>query len=223
MFTSSADVFRIRQATGDLLAYARSVPDATKSRLAAGFPSGGGAGSLTALLGRDGRFQMPEEEAIHSAVQLAASLPDDDFPVFTLATALILADALLRSEADDQFWSWEAFHDQYALADAPVRAALVNGFRALSAARTVRFDPPIDPALAFSHDRDDVLAALDLAGRDALTRAILADFPASIIGTLWHEATAPNPVDLLAFRYFYEREAGIDPPDPTSARLIPWP
>lgn len=223
MFTSSADVFRTRQAKGDLLGYARSVSDATKHRLAAGFPSGDGAGSLSALLSRDGRFDMPADEAIHSAVQLAASLPDDDFPVFTLATALILADALQRDEADDLFWSWEAFHDQYALADPPVRAALVCGFRALSNSRKLTLEPEIDPAHAFSHNRDDVLAALDLAGRNALIRAVLADFPAGIIGTLWHEAIKPDPVDILAFRYFYEREAGLDPPNPKTEKLIPWP
>ena len=225
MFTSSADVFRTRQALGDLRAFVARAPEETRARLIAGMPpSGGPAVDLLARVERDGlRFNHPDDAELHSSVLLAAAMPDDDFPVFLLATAFALAD-LMQSDAapDTLFWNWDAFHDQYVTADAPARAALLNGFRVAELAGRVALEPRIDPKHCLRVDRETLLEQLEQAGERGLHASVLTNAVATDVGRLWVEAESLSGPATSAFRYFYEREVGLAPPSPETAPLIPF-
>lgn len=225
MFTSSAAVFRTRQAIADLRSLIRRTPEETRSRLIAGFPSSAGDcdGILDRIVADGVRFRHPDDFEVHTSVLLAAALPDDDFPVFVLATALVLTDILQADDPPDTlFWNWNAFHAQYALADAPVRAALMNGFRVAELAGRIELDPPLSPEDCLTVSRDAVLSELDGSGERALIAAILSDVDARQAGLLWSRADTVSGSAVTAFRYLCEREEGLAPPDPSSAALIPW-
>ena len=225
MFTSSADVFRTRQALGDLRSFIRRAPEDTKARMIAGFPSstGDGAAVVARLLSEDVKFRHPQDFEVHTSVLLAAALPDDDFPVFLYATALVLSDMLQADDPPDPlFWNWNAFHAQYALADPPVRAALMNGFRVAELAGRIELDPPLDPNLCLTLSRDAVLSVLDGSGERALLAAILSETSAEDAGRLWSHTDTVSAPALAGFRYLCERPKGLAPTDASSAALIPW-
>lgn len=225
MFTSSADVFRTRQALGDLRTFIRRAPDDTKARLIAGFPPSAEPGTdvLARFLSDGGRFRYPADLEVHTSVLLAAALPDDDFPVFLFATALVLTDMLQADDPPDTlYWNWEAFHAQYALADAPVRAALMNGFRVAELAGRVVLEPALDLSLCLTASRDQVLSTLEGSGERSMTSAILAGADPDEAGRLWSVQDSVSAPAVAAFRYLYEREEGLAPPAPDAAPLIPW-
>lgn len=225
MFMSSADVFRTRQALGDLRSLICHTPEETRSRLIAGFPpSTGDGGRILDRIVADGvRFRHPDDFECHTSVLLAAALPDEDFPVFILATALVLSDMLQADDPPDTlFWNWNAFHAQYALADPPLRAAVMNGFRVAELAGRVELDPVLNPADCLRDSRDGVLSELDGSGERALTAAILSEVDAREAGRLWSVAETVSGPAVAAFRYLCEREEGLAPADPSSAALIPW-
>ncbi len=225
MFMSSADIFRTRQALGDLRAFVRRAPEETKSRLIAGFPSSAGPGGdvLDRIVADGVRFRHPADFEVHTSVLLAAALPDDDFPLFLYATALVLTDMLQADDPPDTlFWNWEAFHAQYALADGPTRSALMNGFRVAELAGRTELDPAPDPAFFLTNSRDTVLEILDGSGERALVAAITAEVDAAAAGQLWTHADAVSGPALAAFRYLYERDAGIGPAAPDTVPLIPF-
>ncbi len=160
---------------------------------------------------------------MHTSVLLAAALPDDDFPVFLYATALALTDMLQADDPPDTlYWNWEAFHAQYALADGPVRAALMNGFRVAEMAGRVELEPALDASQCLTATREQVLSMLDGSGERALTAAILADVDAVAAGRLWSVVESVSSPALAAFRYLYERRDGLAPPAPEGAPIIPW-
>lgn len=225
MFTSSAEVFRTRQALGDLRSFAARAPEETRARLIAGFPPSAGDGTaFLRRLGADGgRFRHGSDGEVHASILLAAALPDDDFPVFIYATALVLCDVLQSDDAPDTlYWNWEAFHDQFAMADAPARAALMNGFRVAELAGRVDLDPALDPALCLRRGRDAVIAELDGSGERGLLAAMLSEAAPEVVGRMWGEAESVSAAALSAFRYFHERPAGLAPPAPEAAPLIPF-
>ncbi|MBT8413913.1 MAG: hypothetical protein KJO30_06225 [Boseongicola sp.] len=225
MFMSSADVFRTRQAIGDLRSLIRRTPEETRLRMIAGFPSSAGNGDdvLDRIIADGVRFRHPEDFEVHTSVLLAAAMPDDDFPVFVLATALVLTDILQADDPPDTlFWNWNAFHAQYALADPPLRAALMNGFRVAELAGRIELDPPVKLADCLTVSRDGVLSELDGSGERALIAAILSEVDAKEAGVLWSRADTVSGPAVTGFRYLCERPEGLVPGDPSSAALIPW-
>ena len=216
MLSRNAKIFRTRQATSDLLAFIQRAPEATKSRLLAD-----GTTFVDAFSKSGGRFSFPADQDRHGGVLLAAALPDDDFPAFLLATAVLLADLLQNDSAPDNlFWNWEAFHAQYALADPAPRAALCNGFRALQQSGRVDFDPVPEDALCLSRDMLTVLNDLD---DGAIKSAIEQYATAQSSGRLLGEPERMSNAERAGLRYLYERPEGIAPPEPTTAPLLLWP
>lgn len=85
--------------------------------------------ALRAMIAGDMRLPRNESEDLHPCLLLAAAHPEADETAFEAATALLLADRILRGVGrDDLFWHWDAFAMHYRAADAPVRAALMQGF-----------------------------------------------------------------------------------------------
>ena len=229
MFTSAADVFRKRQAIGDLRAYVRAASDITWLRVAAGLPASSAEPAARAYHriteGQGCRFRFPRDRDSHVAILLAAALPEDDFPAFLLSTAILLADLLQDSESPDNlFWNWEAFHQQYALADPPVRAALHCGFRAASQAGILSPDPPLPGAACLTLDRASVLEVLAAAGETRLARAVFAEVPAEEAGARWDDASSArlSAAQATGFRYLAERPEGMAPVSPAGAPVVPW-
>lgn len=225
MFTSSADVFRTRQAIGDLRSLIRHTPEETRLRLIAGFPTSVGDGDriVERIVAEGVRFRHPDDFEVHTSVLLAAALPDQDFPTFIFATALVLSDMLQADDPPDSlFWNWNAFHAQYALADPPLRATVINAFRVAELAGRVELDPDLKPADCLRVSRDSVLSELDGSGERALLAAVLSEVDAREAGRLWSGVDTVSAPALAAFRYLCEREEGLAPPDPSSAALIPW-
>lgn len=207
----SADVFRIRQALGDLRAETRAVSSDVLARIA------GNGGNLDPLelvrrVAEDElAFTLPRDEDLVFAVLLAAALPDDDFPAFAHATVLLLIDRLSAGGSrDDLYWNWDAFADQYRLAEAQTRAAIMGGFRALTLSRGLWLsNPPTErDCLTLIDDRPDEAA---LSAEDA--------------GALWQARSRQDaPLtreERRVFRFLVEREAGMAPSDPEAAPLVP--
>lgn len=222
---SAADVFRTRQAVRDLKGFILSSSNATLARLAAGVSDSRetlSVGDFRRWLDTNGcRFSFPDDEPIYTAILLAAALPDDDYPAFTLATALLLCDALQDGDgSDDLYWNWVTFAPQYRMADAPVRATLMNGFRALN--RSGRADLGRGPTDAdcLSRTRSEVLG---LVGSDASLAALIeGDASGEAVGKRWTATQALSQTALRAFRYLYERPSSIAPPAPENVALLPW-
>ncbi len=220
MFTSSAEVFRTRQAVRDLVEVVRHHRNAVERLAEAG-------AALHALdVQSFGRGLMAVDQTrLNTAILLAAATPDEDFNAFIGATALALSDRLqLGWLEDDLYWNWNAFRDHYKLADPSVRAALMNGFRTLHLIRRVNLsDPPTD-AECLTRGVDVVLPALRANRLDSLAHALQSDISAHEAGRLWAEFMSDDmtwPVR-AAFRYLYERTQSISPDNPDSALLIPW-
>lgn len=225
MFTSSADVFRTRQALGDLRSLIHRTPEDTRARMIAGFPASvrDGAGVLARIFSDGMRFRHPDDFEVHTSVLLAAALPDEDFPVFLFATALVLTDMLQADDPPDAlFWNWNTFCGQYALADARERAALMNGFKVAELGGRIELDPLLEAGHCLTQSRDNVLAALDGSGERALIAAILSEADAAAAGRLWSGTEIVSGPALTGFRYLYERPEGLAPQSASSAALIPF-
>jgi len=127
--------FRPLQAAHDLVRIARRAAQDTVVRLAKGVPSAELSTAeaihfLSALIHEThGRIETDEQVRLHETLLLAATLPDDDYGCFELATVLLLADRLQGGRGEDTlYWHWDALAEHYRLAPPPVRAAVVNGF-----------------------------------------------------------------------------------------------
>lgn len=225
---SAADVFRTRQAVRDLKGFILSATDATIDRLAAGIP----ASSMKAerrtnemrrwIEESDFRFSFPEDEPVYTAVLLAAALPDDDYPAFTIATALLLVDALQDGDgSDDLYWNWVTFAPQYRMADAPVRAALMNGFRALHKTGRANLGTGPSDRDCMTRTQSELLRILK-SDDDDLTDLIAGNISGETAGRRWAATQALSQSALRAFRYLYERPSSIVPETPEAASLLPW-
>lgn len=223
MFTSTAGVFRIRQVASDLTSYVSSdgrnafrrvVPVKEADRL------------LDRILFRQcGRMSFPEDEAFHGDILLAAALPDDDFPAFTAATALLLLDRLSGGDGqDDLYWNWDAFADHYRLADPKIRAVLMNGFRAAveKGAADLAYMP--DPADCLSEEPAAITDRLEREGEREVALALQAEPTPEEAAELWVRLAkrTPGPAVMAAARYLYERPQSLAPEDPLAAPIIPW-
>jgi hypothetical protein len=221
MFTSTADVFRTRQALRDLL----EVVHQNREVIFRPGLTGAERDAIEKILNRNCRIVATDDARAYSEIRLAAAMPDEDFAGFIAATALLLADRLQQGcGADNLFWNWDAFRDHYMLADPPVRAALMNGFRLGDILGRVSVgDPPSEQA-CLTLTRGDVVASLRLDGAIELARAIEAGVPAREAGEIWARS-AKGTLDwheLAAFRLLYERPESMSPPRPDETPLIPW-
>ena len=168
-----------------------------------------------------GRFSFPEDEPVYTAILLAAALPDDDYPAFTVATALLLSDALQDGDgSDDLYWNWLTFAPQYRVADTPVRAALMNGFRALHRSGRVPLGTGPSDADCMSRTRSETLSLIQ---SEAVHAALLSEeISGETAGRHWASAGALTQSALRVFRYLYERPSSIVPITPEDAALLPW-
>lgn len=84
---------------------------------------------LSAMVGTDMRLPASVAEDLHPCLLLAATHPEQDGPGFEAATALLLGDLISGGLGpDDLAAHWDTFAMHYRAADAPVRAALMQGF-----------------------------------------------------------------------------------------------
>ena len=230
MFTSSAGVFRIRQSVADLRSYLRQSGRPVRERLARSFRDGIAPPAAEERLSRvidlqGGRFQMPGDASVHEVCRLAAALPSDDYPLFTFSTALLLLDRLQSQQSDDDlYWNWESFREEYALADPPVRAALMNGFRVGAETGRVQIDIPPGVEDCQTLSQAEVLSRLRTSDADDLRTYLLSNPTAEVAGRAWARIASepPTALQIMTFRYLYERPESISPDRASDAPLIPW-
>ncbi|MEL6516895.1 MAG: hypothetical protein AAFQ39_04205 [Pseudomonadota bacterium] len=213
--------FRTQQAVADLQALARAASSETVTALANASPVPGAKGVLSALISQAGcRFNGPDAMALHPALTLAATLPDDDFDGFLLATAILIADRLQRGGGrDDLFWHWDAFRARYRAAPDRRRAAIFRGFEQLDAVGLVAlFDKPEPRELARIRPDAVVAQLTDCSDPDAgLVLAALQDWRAvEDAAALWDRrggglVAARAQAMLAGFRHLYETQAQFAP------------
>lgn len=220
MFTSSAEVFRTRQAVYDLLEVVRLHRDAVV-RIGS---STADSATIEAIMTNGGRITQAMSRS-YSSILLAAALPDEDFNAFVGATALLLADRLQHGFGeDDLFWNYEAFRDHYRLADAPMRAALMNAFRLAHERGLCTLETVPAEEVCLTRPRSDVLQMLEAAQLGALYDAIRSDASADLAGALWAKVGGQNLsyAERAGFRYLYERPTSLTLDDAYNAPLIHW-
>ena len=221
MFTSSADVFRKRQAVRDLID-AVHAHRAAMQRLGT---TGAEREAIAHLMATGCILNLPDHTRANDQLLLAAAMPEDDFPGFVAATAMLIASRLqFGAGEDDLYWNWDAFRDHYRLADPPVRAALMNGFRLMHRMELVTLDAAPSDTDCLTRGSEDVIATLETSGKFELSRCIGAQLSPRDAGRLWR-AAAGDKLDwqsVSGFRYLYERPASIAPREPGMTALIPW-
>lgn len=154
--------FRTAQVVSDLRCVARQGDLATLAGISAGVPNADAGDDLVRLIHAEGcRIATDGTARLHAALVLAATLPNDDFSAFVVATATLLADRLQDGGgSDDLFWHWDAFREHYAIAPPPVRAAIMQGYAAQNALGLVALlDPPSVDDLT-TEPGTDILEAL---------------------------------------------------------------
>lgn len=221
MFTSSAEVFRTRQAVRDL---AEAVGQHREAVQALGI-TGADQHFLSQSIVNGCRIDITDNKHVLSALLLAAALPDEHFSAFIGSTALLLADCLQSDTGLIELkWSWEAFHDHYRLAGPPVRTALMNGFRLLAEKEQIELVQPPEAQDCLTYGAEDILDTLSSVGAQELGDAVRADVSAADAGRLWWNVNParPNWQMLAGFRYLYERPLSMSPTEPETAPLIPW-
>lgn len=223
MLISAADVFRTRQVVSDLTAYVSSAGRGAFCRAVSEEDPDGFLDRI--LYAQGGRFLFPRDETHHGEVMLAAALPDEDYPAFTCATAMLLLDRISGGAAeDDLFWNWEAFSDHYRLADPPVRAVLMNGFRLSAEMGRASLAEMPDPTDCLSNPPEEVLVLLRKAGENGMADAIETGADATTAArflTILAQGE-PTQTQLVGLRLLYERPASVAPDEPETAPLIPW-
>ncbi len=181
--------FRTLQTILDLRQVAASASPMTRHRIAAGVspaqcnPDHARAHVDTLIFEERCRISSPETAELHPAILLIATLPDDDFDAFLASTAILVADRLQGGRGkDDLYWHWDAFHGHYGMAPAPIRAAILQGYRAMMKLGLMQHDQAPEDHLACSARPADVMNALlqvlARAGEDTLAE-IAATGPAS--------------------------------------------
>ena len=178
--------FRPLQASHDLAHLARMAPHSALQRIAASVPptdmaQGLAQQALEVLVYEDGcRLTQDRTLPLHETLLLSASLPDEDFEAFVLATMILLADRLQGGAGpDDLFWHWDAFAEHYLTAAPAHRAALVLGFRGLAEAGLLpAADIHLRPVsgVELARVRADLRAIAEGAGDDVLQAIAAADY-----------------------------------------------
>lgn len=209
------------QALADLQAAARMAPPHTVAALAGVSPVAGAEGVLNTLITEAGcRLDSPDALSLHPALTLAATLPDDDFDSFLLATVILVADRLqMGGGKDDLFWHWDAFRARYRTGPPRRRAAIFQGYLQLDRLGLVAlFDKPEMHELA-QKETDPVIAALtNSSDPDAgIVLAALADAGAvADAADTWERrgpdlAAARSGPMLAGFRHLYETQPSYAP------------
>jgi hypothetical protein len=221
MFTSSAEVFRRRQVVSDLISVVRA-HSAALDRLGS---TPAECDAIAGIVAKGCVLSSPAQDRLASHLLLAAALPDDDFPGFICATSILVVNRLSYGRGqDDLYWNWDVFRLHYRLADPPVRAALMNGFRAMDIAGLVTLDGGPSAHECLSVQRAEVLTALAPMDPLGLGAAIRKKVTVTEAGRLWRRAVK-QPLDhstRAGFRYLYERPMSMEPQSPEAVQLIPW-
>lgn len=111
-------------------------------------------------------LSMTDAEALHADLLLIAALPDKGLDSFLTATALLLADRLQGGAgADDLYWNWNAFQENFRKGPSPVRAALMNGFRWAHTTRRVALEKVPEGRDLQTYDGDDLTRILKFVAR----------------------------------------------------------
>lgn len=220
MFTSTADVFRTRQALRDLL----DVVHQNREAIFRPGLTGAERDAIGKILDRGCRIVATDDARAYSEIRLAAAMPEEHFNGFVVSTALLLADRLQQGcGGDDLYWNWDAFRDHYMLADPPARAALMNGFRLGDIlGRLSLGDAPTEQA-CLTLGRGDVLSSLQRVGATELARALERGISSGEAGEIWARSANGHLEwhEIAVFRYLYERPESMSPPEPKSVPLIP--
>ena len=221
MFTSSADVFRTRQAVRDLAEAVGVHRDAVQGL---GF-TGAERDLISQITANGCRIDNDGNRDLLPIFLMAAALPDEDFESFIGATALLLADRLQANVGMDELaWGWAAFRDHYRLADPPVRAAVMNGFRLLASRGLVTLEMPPETRDCLTFAKGDVVTTLQVARMRDLGAAVGDNASPEEAGILWQNAQSGDLSwqMLVGFRYLYERPDSMAPASADTATLIPW-
>ncbi len=220
MFTSTADVFRTRQAVRDLLEVVHTHRNAVDRLGATGTDR-----SEILEITKSGCLIADTGSRAFSSILLAAAMPDEDFNSFIVATVILLADRLQGGAGqDDLYWNYDAFKDHYSLADPPIRAAVMNGFRLGHQLDFVKLPETPSPESCLTRQKSDVLQILGANGDKLLMEMVQREASAKTAGAGWTSAVN-RPLSLsakVAYRYLYERPLSIVPDRSGEVPLIPW-
>lgn len=219
MFTSSAGAFRMRQVLSDLSQSVMSGRDSIRR-----FSVRSHSDAFPRLMANGGRFNLPDDRDFYADVLLAAAMPEDDFPAFTTATAVLLMDLLQNGAREDNLdANWEVFEGHYRLADANVRAAIMNAFRLGFELGAAKPEMPPSATDCLTASASVVTRLLSEAGYTELLEAVTTKATAKQAGLLW--ARGGDDADstaIVGFRYLYERPFSMTPPEQETAPLIRW-
>ena len=221
MFTSIADVFRTRQTLWDLSQAIRINKDAVLSL----GTTGAEKEAITRIVDANCKIDPKGDDRAYSQLLLSAAMPEEDYPAFITATLILLTDRLRSGGgSDDLYWNWEAFQDHFRLADPPVRAALMNGFRLAVTLEKINLGPDLKASDCLTRTREDVLSMLEGEGTEGLVEAIQNEAPRHEAGALWARSATESMTwqSLSGFRYLYERPASMAPEHPEAAPMIGW-
>lgn len=222
MFTSTAGVFRKRQAVSDLTSFISSAGRTAFGRLSSVEDSDDLLDCI--LIIQDGRFSEATDAAVVGEVLLASALPDEDFPAFTCATALLLLNLLQSGTGgDDLRWNWDAFAEHYRLADPGIRAVLMNAFRIGAETGALRLSAMPEPQDCMTYSPEVLFSMLVRSGHEELASDLLREPNAREAGELW-AASASKKLDRVAlagFRFLFERPTSMAPSNPAVVPPIP--
>jgi hypothetical protein len=186
--------FRPLQASHDLAHLARMAPRTVLMRIAAGVPPADMAPeaakrAIFALV-HEGACRLTPDFTLplHETLLLSASMPDDDFEAFVVATMILLADRLQGGAGpDDLYWHWDAFAEHYLTAAPVPRAALMLGFHGLADAGLLpAADIHLRPVsgVEVARVRADLRAIAETTGDDVLRAIAGADYGGGAPGRL---------------------------------------
>lgn len=219
--------FRTLQAIHDLRHLASLATDETLKRIGAGIPAGDGEARLRHVINEQGCMLTGEDaRVLHTALLLAATLPDDDHDAFVTSTAVLLGDRLQSGAGpDDLYWHWDAFQSHYDLIEAAGRAAVLQGYLRAHRDEHVNLSDPPQAGLCSTLDRETVVSRLrgietDAdAGVVAILQVALSGGDAEVALDIWASAgrkalgqiESTRRVLIAAFRHLYETDEGWDP------------
>ena len=154
--------FKTMQVLADLKSAAATGFSNLSSRLSPGVKST----LRRVIFDQDCKMMPADAEKLHGELMMVASMPDQDRGSFMTATIILLSDRLQDGAGeDDLFWNWDAFQDRYREAPAPIRAALMNGFRCAHGMQLVRLDQPPAGTDLRTYDEEDLIRLLRLIAR----------------------------------------------------------
>lgn len=105
-------------------------------------------------------------ETLHAELLMVASMPDQSHDAFMTATIVLLSDRLQYGAGeDDLYWNWDAFQERFRDAPAPVRAAVMNGFRLAHSLGRVNLGTAPKGTDLRTYDEDDLRRLLKIIAR----------------------------------------------------------